>query len=72
VQDKPGVSNLRISQKVVDARGIQCRRAADDTMDFIALTEEQFGQVTAVLTRNSRDERFFHRIAIPSQCVLLS
>ena len=40
-------------------------------MDFIALTEEQFGQVTAVLTRNSCDERFFHRIAIPLQSMLL-
>jgi hypothetical protein len=41
-------------------------------VNFVALSQQQFGQITAVLTSDSCDERFFHRIAIPSQCMVLS
>ena len=41
----------------------ECFRAgpADHAVDFVALLQQEFGEVTAILTGNARNERSFHR-----------
>ena len=42
--------------------GVLDGHPTNDSVDFAALFEQQFGQVRAVLTCNSGDERFSHGI----------
>jgi hypothetical protein len=48
-----------VGEQVIDTLGIETARAALDAMDFIAFTEEQLGQVRAVLAGDAGDESSF-------------
>jgi hypothetical protein len=47
---------------MVDAVGVEERRAALDAMHFVALTDQEFGQIRAVLAGNACDQGLFHFI----------
>ena len=44
---------------MVHARGVERRGAALDAVDGVALCEQQFGELGAVLTRNAGNQRNF-------------
>jgi hypothetical protein len=60
VQRHVGTLFVRVVVQVLDAISVERGRAADDAMDLIALGDEQFGQVAAVLPGDARDQRPFH------------
>jgi hypothetical protein len=48
--------------EVLDARGIEGGRPADDAMDFVTLTEKELGEVGTVLAGDAGDEcALFHK-----------
>jgi len=47
-------------KELVDTRGIEKRSPALESVDLVALVEEEFGEVRPVLAGDSGDERFFH------------
>jgi hypothetical protein len=48
--------------EMLDARRVERGRAADEAMDFVALTEEKLGEVGAVLAGDTGDEcALFHK-----------
>ena len=59
VQDEVAVIDVRILIEVIDAVGVEEGAAALDAMDDIALPEQEFGKVGAVLAGNAGDESFF-------------
>lgn len=46
--------------KVVDAIGVEGGGATDDAVDFVAVLEEEFGEVGAVLAGDAGDESAFN------------
>ena len=60
VQEEAHAVDVRIGVEVVDARGVEGAGAADDAVDFVALLEQQIGEVGAVLAGDAGDECFFH------------
>ena len=58
VEDEVRVGLVRVLVEVVDAGGIEERRTAFDAMDFVALGEEELGEVGAVLAGDAGDESF--------------
>ena len=52
MQDEPGVFDMRILKQVVDAPGVEARRAPLDAVDDIPLAEQKFSQIGAVLSGN--------------------
>jgi hypothetical protein len=53
---------IRILINVIDARGIEGTRSADDPVDLVAFRKQQFGKVGAILSGDAGDERAFHVI----------
>ena len=47
--------------QVVDPGGVGDGRPADDAVNLIALFQQKFGKIAAVLTGDAGDECFFHR-----------
>ena len=45
---------------MIDARSVKRARATNDAVDFVAVFEQQIGEITSVLTGNPRDKRLFH------------
>jgi hypothetical protein len=56
---QPHVFFVRILIDVVDAPRIERRRSPDHAVDFVALREEQLGQIRAILARNAGHQRAF-------------
>jgi hypothetical protein len=55
------VSDEVIHVKVFDPFRIEAGGTADESMDLVALVEEEFGEVRAVLASDAGDEcAFFH------------
>ena len=50
-----------LALQVVDPGGVGNGRPADDAVDLIALFQQKFGKIAAVLTGDAGDECFFHR-----------
>jgi hypothetical protein len=50
------VVDMRVLVEVVDAVGVEQRRTALDTVDFVAFAQQQFGEVGAVLSGDAGDE----------------
>ena len=48
---------VRILVEVLDAAGVERRRAALDAVDVVALVEQQLGEIGAVLSGDAGDER---------------
>ena len=51
---------VRVLVDVVDAIGVEGAGAADDPVDLVALGQEQFREVRAVLPGDARDECALH------------
>ena len=51
---KMRVGNVRILVHMIDARRVKRRRSALDAVHNITLTQQEFGQIGAVLSRNTR------------------
>ena len=60
MEEKADAINVGIRVKVIDTRSVECARAADYAVNFIALLKQEVGQVTSILPGDSRDERFLH------------
>ena len=56
VHEKACALVMRVDVKMVDAGRIEGRRAPLDAMHYVALTEEQFRQVRAVLARHTGNQ----------------
>jgi len=56
VQDEASVGGVRILVEVIDALGVELRGAALDAVDGVALFQQEFGQVGAVLAGGAGDE----------------
>src|SRR3546814_19087111 len=56
VQKEPGLRLVGIVVEVVDAFGVEGGGASLDTVDDIALPQQHFRQIGAVLTRDSGDQ----------------
>ena len=59
MQGKTPVYHMRILVQVIDAVGIEQRRAALDTMNFIALVEQELGEIGAILAGDAGDQGGF-------------
>jgi hypothetical protein len=59
VQDEVPVVDMRILVQVVDARGVEARGSALDAMHLVALLQQEFGQIGAVLAGDAGDEGDF-------------
>ena len=57
MQDEPALGHVRVLVEMVDARGVEERRAALQTVHHVALPEQQLGEVGAVLPGDARDQR---------------
>ncbi len=53
--------DVRIGVKMINAGSVECAGAANNAMDFVALLQEQFSQITAILACDAGDQRAFHR-----------
>ena len=52
--------DVGIGIKMIDARSVERAGAANDPVDFVALLQQQIGQITTVLAGDAGDECFFH------------
>src|SRR6478735_9010279 len=65
MQNEPAFGHMRVLIQVVDPLRVEERRAALDPMHHIALLQQKFGQIGAVLPGNARDQRsFLHAAAV--------
>ena len=51
---------MRIGVNMLDARCVECTRAANDAVYFVTFFEKQIRQITSVLSGDAGDEGFFH------------
>jgi hypothetical protein len=63
VEDQAPVLFVRILVEVVDAAGVEGRRAPDHAVHFVAFVEKELREVGAVLTGDAGDQRTFRRHA---------
>src|SRR6476469_9292796 len=61
VQMERNTRLMRIVNEMVEAHGIEGRRAAPDSVDHVTLGKKKLGEVGAVLTRRAGDESHFAR-----------
>ena len=57
MQEKARLRIVRILVEVLDAVGVEGRRAPDQAVDDVALVEQLLREIRAVLTGDPRDER---------------
>jgi len=62
VQDEFALRDFGAFVQVVDAVGVEQRGAALDAVDFVALAQQKFGEVGAVLAGDAGDEGFFGHV----------
>ena len=60
VQEELDPLLVRVAVEVVDALGVERRRAADEAVDLVALVEQLLGEERAVLPGDAGDERAWH------------
>jgi hypothetical protein len=51
---------MRIGVDMLDARCVECTRAANDAVNLVAFFEKQIGEITSVLSGDAGDEGFLH------------
>ena len=64
VQHEIAVGDVRVLVQVVDAVGVEQRGAALDAVDHVALFQQEFGKIGAVLAGDAGDEGNFSHLAI--------
>jgi hypothetical protein len=62
MEQEAGADDVRVLVEVVDALGVEARRAADHAVDLVAFGEQQLGEVGAVLPGDACDECAFHGV----------
>ena len=62
MQDEIAVADVRILIQVIDAIGIERRRAALDAVDDVALVEQKLRQIGAILAGDSGDKCNFGHV----------
>ena len=55
--------DVRVAVKVIDPAGVKSGSAANHTVDFVALGEQELGEIRTVLPRDAGDKCFFHAIS---------
>ena len=60
VQNELEILFVDILEDMRDARAVERRRPADDAVNLVALRQQQFGEIRAVLAGHSRNQRTFH------------
>src|SRR5207253_7652952 len=60
VKNQPAILFVRVLIDLIDARGVERRRASDDAVNFVAFLEEKLGEIGAVLARDAGDQRALH------------
>jgi len=60
VEVDPRLGVVEVPVEVIDTIGVEGAGPADKAVDLIALREQKFGQVGAVLAGDAGDECFFH------------
>src|SRR5580700_11313621 len=60
MQEEPRARLIRMLINEVDAPGIECARPADDPMDFVPFGKQEFREIRAVWSGNSRNQCAFH------------
>jgi len=55
-----GIGDMGIGVDGLEATGVEGAGTADDSVDFVAFCQEEFGEVGAVLAGDAGDEGFFH------------
>ncbi len=56
VQEEPHIRLVRIVVQMIDAVGVERRRAALDAVDDVALLQQKFGQIGAVLAGHAGNQ----------------
>lgn len=59
VQEKPGRGDVRVAVDVVNPPCVETARPPHQTVDFIVLGQQVFGQIRPILAGNAGDHRFF-------------
>jgi hypothetical protein len=57
VQDQAGVRLMRILVKVINALSVDRRRPSFDAMNNIPFRQQQFRKISAILPRDTRNQR---------------
>src|SRR5262249_28327231 len=61
VQEEACSRLVRVAVDVLEPVGVEGARAPDDPVDLVALSEEQIGEIRAVLTRDAGAQGALHR-----------
>jgi hypothetical protein len=64
MEKQSNIRQMRVLIEVVDAATVKTAGASDDPVDLVALVEQEFGRVGAVLACDAGDEGFFHSIPL--------
>ena len=64
VQDEPLLGFVRILVEVIDAVGVEQRRTALDAVHLVALLQQQFRQIGAVLAGDAGNQCALHGISM--------
>ena len=64
MQFEAHVVDVRVLVDMVDALGVELRRAAFDAVDFIAFFQQKFCQIRTVLACNAGDKGDFARVGL--------
>ena len=59
MQDEARIGLVRVLIEMLDAAGVERRRAALDAVDHVALGQQQFGKIGAVLAGDAGDQGDF-------------
>ena len=61
VQHEPRIFFVRVLIEMIDAIGVERRGAALDAVDAIALAEQEFGEISAILASGAGYKSYFVR-----------
>ncbi|GEB66296.1 hypothetical protein SAT01_37440 [Sinomonas atrocyanea] len=63
VEEEAGLGIVRVDVQVVHSGCVEGRGPADEPVDLVALGQEEFGEVRAVLARDAGDERLLRHVS---------
>ena len=64
MQEHANTIDMTIGIQMIDARCVEGAGPANDAVHFVAFLQKEIGQITAVLSGDSGDQRFFHRTVL--------
>src|SRR6185369_9141172 len=60
MKNQPWRDLVRILIDLIDARGVEGRRTTDDAVDLVAFSDEELGEIRAVLAGDPCDQGLLH------------